>query len=160
MTSDRFTVHKEGTYAVVIPYDVWNAFAKAGHARAAVKAFFKENEFDFNGKTQLFNGQCFISFIKRYQKAIGVFSTDFFQLHPIKDTSKYDAEVPASFQAALDSDLEGADVFESLTAGRKRGLIYYIVRFKTAQTQINKTLIIFENLKRDIRDPREIIKPR
>ena len=88
MSSDRFTVHKEGTYAVVIPDDVGNAFAKAGHARATVKAFFKENEFDFNGKTHILNGQCFISFRKRYQKAIGVFSTDFFQLHPIEDTSK------------------------------------------------------------------------
>jgi uncharacterized protein YdeI (YjbR/CyaY-like superfamily) len=158
MTSDRFTVHIEGTHAVVIPDDVGNAFAKSGHSRVAVKAFFKANEFDFHGKIHLFKGQYLISFGKRYQKAIGVFPTDFFELQLIEDTSKYGVEVPASFQAVLDSDPEGAVIFENLTPGRKRGLIYYIARFKTAQTQIDKSLIIFENLKRGLRDPREIIK--
>lgn len=159
LTSEKFTVHIDGTHAVIIPDDIGGAFAKAGHSRVAVKAFFKENELDFHGKLHLFKGQYVISFGKRYQKAIGVFPTDFFELQLFEDTSKYGVEVPESFQAVLDSDPDGAKVFESLTPGQKRGLIYYVARFKTAQTQIDKTLIIFENLKKGIRDPREIIKP-
>ncbi len=159
LISERFTVHVEGTHAVIIPDDVGCAFAKAGHARVAVKAYFEGNELDFHGKLHFYKEQYLISFGKRYQKALGVFPTDFFELQLLEDKSKYGVEVPASLQAVLDSDPKGAAIFESLTPGRKRGLIYYVSRFKTAQTQIDKSLIIFENLKRGIRDPKEIIKP-
>lgn len=159
LISEKFTVHIEGTHSVIVPDDVGSAFAKAGHTRVAVKAFFKEKEFDFHGKLHLYKERYQISFGKRYQKALGVFPSDFFELQLIEDQSKYGVEVPESFQAVLDSDPEGAEIFETLTPGRKRGLIYYISRIKTPQNQVDKTLIIFENLKRGIRDPREIIKP-
>ena len=166
LISAKFTVHLEGTHAVVIPDGVGSAFlptgqagAKAGHARVAVKAYFEGKELDFHGKLHYYKEQYLISFGKRYQKVLGIFPSDFFELQLLEDTSIYGVEVPEPFQAVLDSDLEGAAIFESLTPGRKRGLIYYISRFKTPQTQIDKSLIIFENLKRGIRDPKEIIKP-
>jgi len=37
--------------------------------------------------------------------------------------------MPEEFQAVLDSDPEGTSHFSTLTDGKKRSLIYYILRF-------------------------------
>lgn len=158
LTSNRFTVHIEGTHSVHIPDAIGDAFAKAGHQRIAVKAYFKDRTLDFHCKLHHYKERYLITFGKRNQKALGIYPSDFFELQLFEDQTKYGVEVPEAFQAVLESDPEGAALFEQLTPGRQRGLIYYIARFKRAQTQVDKTLIIFENLKSGIKDPRLLIK--
>ena len=98
-------------------------------------------------------------FGKRYQKELGLFPNDEFQLQFFEDTSKYGDEVPEEIEAVMLSDYDAYQIFETLTDGRKRGLIYAIARYKNSQTKIDKTLLLCENLKRGIRDPRELFKP-
>ena len=143
LTSRRFPVHIEGTHAVVIPDEIGDVFAKADHKRVQIKAFFEGKEFEFHGKLHRYQERYVISFGKRYQKELGVFPSDFFELQLLEDISKYGVEVPKSLQAVMDSDSEGLTFFEDLTDGKKRSLIYHISRFKSEQTQINKALIIF-----------------
>ncbi|WP_394971257.1 YdeI/OmpD-associated family protein [uncultured Croceitalea sp.] len=97
-------------------------------------------------------------FGKRYQKELGIFPNDYFKLQFFEDNSKYGVELPEEFEAVMLSDYEAYQIFESLTNGRKRGLIYAIARYKNSQTRIDKTLLLCENLKRGIRDPREMLK--
>ncbi len=66
--------------------------------------------------------------------------------------------MPKKFDAVLQSDLGVFEIFESLTDGKKRGLIYYILKIKNSQSRIDKALIITENLKRGIRDNKELIR--
>lgn len=68
--------------------------------------------------------------------------------------------MPEEFQAVLDSDLEAYERFEKLIVGKKRSLIYLILRIKNSQTRIGKALIISENIKMGITDQRELIKDR
>ena len=58
----------------------------------------------------------------------------------------------------LSSDLEAFKIFESFTKGKQRGIIYMITRFKDSQRKIDKTLILCENLKRGIRENKELLK--
>ncbi|MEO1012933.1 MAG: YdeI/OmpD-associated family protein [Bacteroidota bacterium] len=74
-------------------------------------------------------------------------------------TSKYGVDVPEEFEAVLLSDHEAEKIFESLTAGKKRGIIYTIARYKNSQTRIDKSILLCENLKRGIRDQRDLLKP-
>ena len=67
--------------------------------------------------------------------------------------------MPEEFSAVLESDPEAADIFESFTDGKKRSLIYYVLRFKSSQLRIDKALIISENIKIGVTDPKEIVKP-
>ena len=70
----------------------------------------------------------------------------------------YGVEVPEEFEAVLFSDPDAHDIFETLTPGRKRGLIYAIARYRNSQTRIDKTLLLCDRLKRGVRDPRELLK--
>jgi len=68
-----------------------------------------------------------------------------------EDTTKYGVEMPEELNAVLLSDYEAFEIFESLTAGKKRGIIYAIARYKNSQTKIDKALLMCENLKKGVR---------
>lgn len=155
-TSARFEVTIEGTHGIVIPNTVAQPFIDEGHSRVAVQAFFEDRKISFHGKLHRFNDRFMISFGKRYQQQLGVATHDFFDLILLEDTSKYGVDMPEEFQAVLESDLEAMDWFEKISDGKKRSLIYYITRFKNEQTRIDKALIISENLKMGITDPKEL----
>lgn len=159
-TSARFEVTIEGTHGLAIPDEIAQPFIDKGHSRIAIKAFFEDREISFHGKLHRYKERFMISFGKRYQKELGVDVHDFFELILLEDTSKYGVEMPEEFQAVLDSDPEAMQWFEDLSDGKKRSLIYYIIRFKNQQTRIDKALIITENLKLGITDPRELLKNR
>ena len=164
LISKRFEVHltgaipSTGSPAVIIPDEVASAFAKAGHKRIAIHAFYGDNTLHFHGTLHFYKEHYLISFGKRYQAALGIYPSDYFELQLLEDTTKYGVEVPESLQAVMDSDPEGFALFEKLTPGKKRSLIYYISRFKTAQTQVDKSLMVFENLKLGMTDYLQLVK--
>ena len=156
--SAKFEVNITGTHAVVIPHEHAQPFLDAGQTRVALTAFYQEKSLCFHGKLHERNGQITISFGKRYQKQLGVSSQDHFELQIEEDTSKYGVIMPEAFEAVLATDVAAFDFFEALTMGKKRSLIYYIDRFKSTQTQVDKSLVICENLKRSITDVKKLIK--
>lgn len=158
MNTPKFPVHITGTHGVVIPEAYAIPFLEANQKRIQIKAFFEGNSIDFHGAIHKYQGQYLISFGKRYQKELGVFPTDFFEFQLFENTTEYGVEIPEAMQAVMDSDPEGLSYFKKLTDGRKRGLIYYVKRFKNEQTQVDKSLLIFDNLKRGVTDPKQLIK--
>ena len=158
ISSERFEVTVTGTHSVIIPEPVAKIFLEKGLKRVKFKAYFEDKEIDFHGALHLYQCNYIVSFGKRYQKELGVFPSDYFELQLFEDTSKYGVEMPEEFMAVLDSDPEAFEAFEKLSDGKKRSLIYYILRIKTSQTRIDKALIISENIKHGITDQKEIIK--
>ncbi|GMN09262.1 hypothetical protein MTsPCn9_02820 [Croceitalea sp. MTPC9] len=159
MESPVFEISITGSYyTLLLPMDIIKPFLDKNIKRAKVKATFQGKELSFHGAFQKRNGNYYMMFGKRYQKELGVFPNDYFQLQFFEDDSKYGVDVPEEFEAVMFSDFEAHQVFETLTDGRKRGLIYAIARYKNSQTRIDKTLLLCENLKRGIRDPRELFK--
>ena len=159
MQSPVFEISITGNYySLLLPNEIVKPFLDKGFKRVKVKATFNKNELWFHGAIQKRNGKHYMMFGKRYQKELGVFPNDYFKLQFFKDTSKYGVEVPEEFEAVMISDYDAYQLFESLTDGRKRGLIYAIARYKNPQTRIDKTLLLCENLKRGIRDPRKMLK--
>ncbi len=156
--SAKFEVNITGTHAVIVPHEHAQPFLDAGQTRVALTAFYQEKSVSFHAKLHERNGQITISFGKRYQKQLGVSSQDHFELQIEEDTSKYGVIMPEAFEAVLATDVVAFNLFEALTMGKKRSLIYYIDRFKSTQTQVDKSLVICENLKRGITDVKELIK--
>ena len=97
-------------------------------------------------------------FGKRYQKELGVFPNDYFQLQFFEDDSKYGAELPEELEVVLMSDYEAFEIFESFTPGKQRGIIYGILSYKASQTRIDKSILICENLKKGIRYNPDLLK--
>ncbi|MDC8003573.1 YdeI/OmpD-associated family protein [Aureisphaera galaxeae] len=160
LTSEKFEVTVEGYHSVYIPDIIAEPFANAGHKRVLVKASLRDKSHEFHGALQKIKGQYQIMFGKNNQKAIDLEPYESFYIQLVEDTSKYGVEMPEEFQAVLDSDPEAYELFEALTDGKKRGLIYTILRYKNSQTRIDKALILTENLKLGITDMKEIMKDR
>ena len=157
-SSKRFEITIEGTHAVIIPDKIATSFIKGKNTRVLVKAFFEEKKIEFHAALQKRMGNYVITFGKRKQKDLGVFPSDYFQIQLVEDTTKYGVKMPEELKAVLESDPEASEIFHTFTDGKKRSLIYYVKRFKTSQTRIDKALLISENMKMGIRDQRELVK--
>lgn len=145
-------------YSLLLPKAIVAPFLKKNVKRVEAKASFEGKELTFHAAIQKRNGNYYMMFGKRYQKELGIFTNDYFQLQFFEDTSKYGVEMPEELDAVLLSDYDAYEIFEKLTDGKKRGIIYAIARYKNSQTKIDKSLIVCENLKRGIRDNRILLK--
>lgn len=160
MKSQIIEVSVKGMHSVELPETVVLPFLDKGQKRVKVKAKFEDRTITFHAALNRWkNGTYSIMFSKNNQKKLGVFPNDYFELQLFEDTSKYGVEVPEEFEAVLYSDFEANQIFESFTKGKQRGIIYMIDRFKSSQKRIDKTLILCENLKRGIRDNKDLLKP-
>lgn len=158
LNSPKFEVTIQGTHSLVIPDVIATPFYNARHSRVAVTAFYEENSILFHAKLHVYKEQFILSFGKRYQKQLGVQKGDFFTLQLAEDTTKYGVEMPEEFSAVLESDPYALEKFEALTDGKKRSLIYHIIRIKDSQTRIDRALLISENLKMNCTDLKLLTK--
>ncbi|MEZ4792456.1 MAG: YdeI/OmpD-associated family protein [Gelidibacter sp.] len=160
MKSKVFTIGLLDQYHLQIPNDVGDPFAKTKQNRVKVKATFNENNIEFYAalKKDKTNDCYLMMFGKRYQKELGVFQNDYFEMQLFEDTSKYGVDMPEELDAVFLSDFDAYQIFESLTAGKKRSIIYGITFYKNSQTRIDKALILCENLKRGVTNPMELLK--
>ncbi len=158
MKNQSFETSLQSSHSIIVPDNVALYFSEVDQKRVLVKITFNNLSVQFHAALQKFKGSLHITFNKSNQKKIGVTPTDFFYVELFEDSSKYGVEMPEEFDAVLQSDPESLYIFESLTDGKKRSLIYYILKIKNSQSRIDKALVITENLKRGIRDNKELIK--
>lgn len=158
MKSPFFKVAVHGTHSLVVPDKIALPFVEKGHSRVKVLATFESKTISFFAALRKYHGQYIMMFSKNKQKELGLLPNAAFLLQLFEDTSKYGVEVPEEFEAVLMSDYNAHEIFESFTKGKQRGIIYMILGFKDSQKRIDKSLLLCENLKRGIRDNRELLK--
>lgn len=93
-------------------------------------------------------GSMFIMVNKQECKQLKIELGDSVLLTLEPDNSKYGMPIPEAFEAVMETDIEGEKYFESLTPGKKRTLLHLVGKIKNQETQINKSLVIMEHLKR------------
>ena len=160
MKSDLFEVGLLEQYHISIPEDIFKPFKETKQSRIKVNAWYEKYTIEFYAavKQDKNTGDYRMMFGKRLQKSLGVFQNDYFTMQLSLDTSKYGVDMPEELDAVFQSDGEAFQIFENLTAGKKRSIIYAITRYKTSQTRIDKALIVCENLKRGNLNPYTILK--
>ena len=158
LSSNKFEVTITGTHGVIIPIEEARPFLNKDHSRVALKAYFKGKDISFHGKLHQRNGAILISFGKRYQNELGLKTSDFFELQIIEDATEYGVEMPEELKAVLETDHEAFELFKKLTDGKKRSIIYYILRFKNTQTRVDRALLICENLTMGITELKQLLK--
>lgn len=160
LKSDPFEVTLSHSHAVIIPDRVAKIFISNDHKRVKVKAHYKDKSVSFHAAlTAKKNGLCVLMFSKEKQKTLGIFMNDYFTMQLFEDQSKYGVDMPEELEAVLLSDYDAYTIFESLTPGKQRSIIYTILRYKVSQTRIDKALILTANLKRGITDQKLWLKP-
>lgn len=92
--------------------------------------------------------------IKQLELSVG----DLIDFELRKDTSKYQFMYPKELEEILNTDEDAKVIFESLTDGNKRGLIYLLNQVKSSEKKIERGLMIAEKLKIGITSPRKVMK--
>ena len=158
MKSPVFEVSLRGSHSLIIPERHALPFIEKGQGRVKVQVNFEGKTLNFHAALQKYQGRFVMTFGKRYQKELGIFPNDYFEMQLFEDTSRYGVEMPEELEAVLQGDPEAFKIFESFTEGKIRSLIYVIARYKNSQTKIDKSIILAENLKRGVRDPKDLFK--
>ena len=159
LKSKPFEVTLANKQSIVLPEMPITEFIEGGHKRIKVLATFENKTIEFYAalkkeKTGIFR----IYFSKAKQKELDVFMNDYFELQVFEDTSKYGVEMSEELEAVLLSDYEAYTIFEGLTPGKQRSIIYAISRYKSPQLRVDKALLLTENLKRGITDQKLWLK--
>ncbi len=84
---------------------------------------------------------------KKKRDAIGIVEGDIVDVVLVKDESKYGLPMPEEFREVLNQDPTGDRLFHALTAGKQRGMLYYIGNIKDIDKRIHAGLIFIEHLK-------------
>ncbi len=95
-----------------------------------------------NGK-----GNFYINLNKELRKELDLDVGDKILITLKKDESEYGMPIPPSFEELLFQDPEGALLFNALTPGKRRSLLYVIAKPKSEQKQLEKGLIVLDYLK-------------
>lgn len=91
----------------------------------------------------------YIMLSKERIKTLNIYINDDFLVDIIPDTSEFGMNNSDEFQEVLESDPEGKLLFEKLTAGKQRSIIYLLSKTKNSQLKIEKAFVFLEHLKRD-----------
>jgi bifunctional DNA-binding transcriptional regulator/antitoxin component of YhaV-PrlF toxin-antitoxin module len=94
-----------------------------------------------------YDGAFFIMVNKKVRTTLGIEAGDIITVEIEKDDSKYGMPMPPELQEVLDQDPEGSELFEALTPGKQRGMLYYIGKFKDIDRRIHCSLIFLQHLK-------------
>jgi hypothetical protein len=75
-----------------------------------------------------------------------------------EDTTEYQFDMPEELTEVFYQDPDAFTIFEGLTDGNKRGLIYLVTMVKSSEKRIDRALKIVEKLKMGITKPQLIMK--
>ncbi|WP_298424607.1 YdeI/OmpD-associated family protein [uncultured Kordia sp.] len=88
------------------------------------------------GLNHLGNGNYYIMVAKRYIKALDKDEHDMVSYTLKEDPNPLGVEIPEVLEAFLAQDEDGKSIFDQLTDGRKRTLIFSILRIKNFDKQV------------------------
>ncbi len=92
-------------------------------------------------------GRGYISINKKRMKKFGISFGEEVEIMLREDTSKYGMEISEELEALLEQDVEGAELFEALSDGKKRYIIHYVSSVKSSQLRIDRAIMLINNLK-------------
>ncbi|PWG06414.1 YdeI/OmpD-associated family protein [Polaribacter aquimarinus] len=160
ITTKQFTLIHTDIYNIFISKEIFEPFADQKMSRVKVKTNHQNKTIEFYAavKKDKMSGDYKMMFSKQKQKELELSLGDEFTIQLFEDTSKYGVDMPEELEAVLMSDYDAYTIFESLTKGKQRSIIYGVLRFKSSQQKIDKALIMCENLKRGNHDPIKMFK--
>jgi hypothetical protein len=93
------------------------------------------------------NTRYYISMNKEKRDQLGIVPGDKVTVELRRDNTKYGLPMPAELREVLNQDAEGARLFDALTNGRQRTILYYVAKAKDVDRRIHAALVIVEHLK-------------
>lgn len=135
------------TSIIVIPEDVFIEMIKIAPNKRIICTL--NNTLTFHCAMIPRKNYHFIMLGKDKIKTLNLDINDEFLVEIILDESEFGADMSEEFQEVLASDPDGKILFDKLTPGKQRSIIYFISRTKSSHLKIEKTFVFVEHLKRN-----------
>jgi hypothetical protein len=145
-------------YSLLLPKKIIRPFLDNNQKKVKAIASYGTKEISYYRTIQKRGAHHYMMFRKRYQKELDIFPNAYFKLQFFENTSKYGLQILEELDAVVLRDVDAYEIFECLIGGKKSSIIYAISRYKLTQTKINKSFVLYENLKRGIGDNRVLFK--
>jgi len=129
---------KGGMHFVIVPQGVRLQFAERGNARVVASVGALE---PFQcGLLPLTTGEGYLIVNKARQKVLDLKPGDNVPVTLRRDESEFGAPMPEELEAVLAQDEEARTLWDGLTAGKKRGVMYAVSREKGVERRIDKAV--------------------
>jgi hypothetical protein len=144
-----------GMHFVIVDENIVNSFLTKGSKRAICTIDSENFHCAFMPKKE---GGYFINLGSAICKKLNLKKGDSLTLSFAEDNSEFQFEMPEEFSEVLYQDPDADAVFQALTDGNKRGLIYVITLVKSSEKRIERALKVAEKLKIGVTSPRLLLK--
>jgi Bacteriocin-protection, YdeI or OmpD-Associated/Domain of unknown function (DUF1905) len=144
-----------GMHYVMVDENIVNSFLTKGSKRAICTIDSENFHCAFMPKKE---GGYFINLGSMICKKLNLKEGGSITLSFAEDNSEFQFEMPEEFSEVLYQDPDADAVFQALTDGNKRGLIYVITLVKSSEKRIERALKVAEKLKMGVTSPRLILK--
>ena len=129
---------KGGYYYLTITADIVEKYEKKRATRLKCTI---EKRVSFScGLNHLGDGNFFIIVATRHLKTLGKEAGELVTFEIFEDPNPLGVEVPEVLQVLIDQDPEAKEIYDGLTDGKKRSLIYSIKGIKDIDKQVQKIL--------------------
>ena len=152
---DKIEKFSNGMHYVMVNQEIVNAFLLKGSKRAICTINSEHFHCAFMPKKE---GGYFINLGSIICKKLNLNEGNEIILSFKDDDSEFQFDMPEEFIEVLYQDPDADSVFQSLTDGNKRGLIYVIMLVKSSEKRIERALKVAEKLKLGITSPRLVLK--
>jgi hypothetical protein len=88
-----------------------------------------------------------ISVNKEHRDMAGIVPGDTCKVTLVRDESEYGIPMPPELTEVLDQDPAAKKLFESLTNGRRRIIVWHVNKAKDTETRIRHALVLLEHVK-------------
>jgi hypothetical protein len=144
-----------GMHYVMVDENIVKSFIIKGSKRAICSIDSENFHCAFMPKKE---GGYFVNLGSVICKKLNLKEGDSLTLSFAEDNSELQFEMPEEFSEVLYQDPDTDAIFQALTDGNKRGLIYVIALVKSSEKRIERALKVAEKLKMGITSPRLVLK--
>lgn len=131
-------------YHIKVPDDIAESFIEGKDKRVVCQLNGKHS---YQAAIMRMQDAYFILVNKQVRTKLKLEPGDLLHVSLTKDSSEYGLEMPDAFQTLLDQDPEAQKVFDSLSPGKKRGMIFIVSSVKNVDSRIKRAMAIAEHLK-------------
>lgn len=131
-------------YAIGVPSEIAISFIDGDNRRVLCTV---EDKITFHAAL-MHNGQggYFINLNKERRSKLGLIIGQKISVKLEKDHSEFGYPMSEEFKEVLDQDDDARFVFESLTKGKQRSLIYWVDNVKSSEIKIRRALVLMNHL--------------
>lgn len=145
---------------IVLPKHQIECFLESKIKRVIVKVSLDDRSISFPAALRTYkSGITKVYFSKSKQKELQAFMNDYIRIQIFEDKSTYGFEMPEELETVLSTDPIAKKLFDELTIGKRRSLVYSILKIKDSDLRIKKSLRFCKNIKLGITDQRVWFKP-